>query len=190
MLSSADPPSTIGALLTSELVTNLAPLQNVDLLYTKIQVRRLSIPQIGGDYITGYPIEGSSGQTTLDIRSSVVVSLTTPVLGKSYRGRLYLPCTHFFGGTPGLVDGTIQGDIQTIFDDFVAAVGVGGANTDMAWGVWSAKLGNTYEDADNETGQKLTGYVWAAGFQPINGTVVQPIVYTQRRRGFNVRIRD
>lgn len=186
MLSDADPVSTIGDLLTPDLVTLLAAQQSSDWSWTQLEIRRLSVPQIGGDYVTGYPIAGSDGSSQSDLRSSVVASLRTATLGRSYRGRMFLPGWGANRIMGGLVYNVMVAELQTIYDDLVADVGVGGGNPDLLWGVWSAKLGNV----PPPPGHPITGYNWDDGFQPITNVIVQPIVYTQRRRGFDIRIRD
>lgn len=186
MLSSADPVPTLGAFWTSQLITLLQAHQSNQYEVTKLAIRRLSVPQIGGDYTTSYPLTGSDSNPISDIRSSLVASLRTATLGRSYRGRMFL------GGFPaddlnfGTWSSTLVAAIATIFDDLVAAVGVGGSNADIQWGVWSRKLG----DIPPPPGKPITGYNLTAGFQPITFTQVDSIGYTQRRRGVGVRIRD
>lgn len=191
MLSGADPGPTIGAFVKTEMMDVFVSNQLDDFTWNVVQVRRLSIPQIGSDYVTGLPEPGGQPRGTIDPRTSLVASLRTPSLGKSYRGRMYLPSVDYGSGSTGIFSAAVVAALQTDFDDLVAAVGVGGANTDIAWGVWSAKLGNIYTpDADLEGGQKLTGYDWTLGFQPISSVIVNPEMFTQRRRGINIRIRD
>jgi hypothetical protein len=186
MLSNADPVLTIGTYLTTAWTNLLAAQQSSDWSWTSLQIRRLSVPQVGGDYVTGYPIVGADGSGISDLRSSVVASLRTATLGRSYRGRQYLPGWGNNRILGGLVYNILVGDLQTIYDDIVAGVGVGGSDPDLLWGVWSAKLGNI----PPPPGHPITGYNLAAGFQPITHVIVDPVVYTQRRRGWGIRIRD
>lgn len=186
MKSSADPVPTIGAYLTTNLITLLQAHQSNQYEITKLAIRRLSVPQIGGDYTTGYPLTGSDSNPISDIRSSLVASLRTATLGRSYRGRMFL------GGFPaddlnfGTWSSTLVSAVATIYDDLVAGIGASGASSDLEWGVWSRKLG----DIPPPPGKPITGYNLTAGFQPITFTQVDSIGYTQRRRGVGVRIRD
>jgi hypothetical protein len=186
MLTAAAPVATIGAYLTSEWATLLAALQDDEFAWQALEIRRLSVPPIGSDYVTGYPIAGGLAHGISDLRSSMVASLRTATLGRSYRGRQFLPGWSSNNLAAGVFNNTLVGDVQTIYDDIVAGVGVGGANPDLLWGVWSAHLGNI----PPPPGHPITGYDLAAGFQPITHVVVDAVGFTQRRRGFGIRIRD
>lgn len=191
MKSASDPADTIGAFLRDEFINNYKAVCTTDLSWDRIECRRLSLPPIGSDFVTSFPIAGAGTAVCKDYRAAGVVTLRTASLGRSYRGRLYLPAPDPDQYTQGqFQSGWISG-VGTIFDDILAAVGVGGSNTDLLWGVWSRVLGEVYtSDPALEGGKRLTGYNLAAGFQPITGIQVQKNVATQRRRGFGVRIRD
>jgi len=180
MKSSADPVSTIGDYLTTEFVTLYAPLAASPISWDMVQIRRLSVPAIGGDYTTGYPINGSGPSGMKDLRTAALISLRTGFLGRSYRGRLYLPAPDDSKLDLGVLTTTMVSDLETIFDDILAGVGEGGSSADLEWGVWSAKLG------DIVTGGHITGYDWSAGFFPINAYMVRNQMATQRRRGLGI----
>jgi hypothetical protein len=95
---------------------------------------------------------------------------------------MYIPGWSSNNIADGLFNTTVRDDVQTIMDDILAGVGVGGANGDLLMGVWSPTLGNI----PPAPGHPTTGYNLTAGFHGITDFIVDEPSCTQRRRGVRV----
>lgn len=97
-------------------------------------------PPVSAEYATGFPVSGSRPSQEVSRQVSLVVTHKTSYAGRSYRGRHYIPgmSSEYISG--GLFTGADITAIQTYYDDLVAALGLGGANADYQWVVWSDKL--------------------------------------------------
>lgn len=190
MLSSADPASTIGAFLVTSWIDSVEAYQSNNFTWNQIALYNLTVPPTGSEYATGLPSTGVVNSPMSDLRSSCVFSWRTALLGRSYRGRTYLP------GVPQelinegqFTTGTVTA-LQAIGDAIVSDVGEGGSNPDIQLGVWSLFLGAIPVRSGKPPYPKPTGYNLVKGWTPINRCIVDQTVFTQRRRGYGVRIHD
>lgn len=145
-----------------------------DFHFSGIHGRQLAVP--APTYDGAYSLAGGVSTDNLPPQSALVATLRTGYAGRTKRGRLYLGGFSEALQVDGQWDASFVAAMQTYFDDMVAALGLGGSNTDYQWGVWSRKLG----------GEDPGPYNLAAGWTPISSVVVRPIVYTQRRRTIGV----
>lgn len=166
MLTAADPTATIGLYLKTYWVDLIKTKQCNDFRWDQINLLLVNAsPPKSSIYVTGFPVVGTGGSNAIAHQVAAVVTHKTQYAGRSYRGRHYLPALDQIQWTDGLLDVTTRNAIQTYYDDIVAAVGAGGANTDLSWVVWSQKL--------------LT-------YTPVNGTIVRQIPGVIRRRRVGV----
>lgn len=137
---------------------------------TSWHARQLAVPAVVHDYIDN--IAGSGSGDVLPPQSAMVVSLRSSLLGRRHRGRLYLGGWLESAQANGVFGTALVSAVGTYIDDMVAAVGSGGSNADLEWGIWSRVNG----------GQDPGPYNLIAGWTPIEAGLVRSIVYTQRRR--------
>lgn len=162
MLSVGADTDDIGLYLKTYLLDLLAPLQSNEFYWRQINFLSVNLtPEQSFIYTTGFPIQGARAVTSLPYQAAVVVTHRTRYAGRSYRGRWYLPAIPSDEVDNGSFLGALVTSLQTYHDDIQAAVGQGGANTDIQMGVYSKKL---------------------AHFEPISEFVVRAAVASQRRR--------
>lgn len=148
--------------------------------WDRIAGYKLEIPAQVDEYTTGFPIAGTVGGGTLEPpQVAIVASLRTPYVGRSYRGRMYLPGPANEVVTTGIFTTANKNTLQGYFDDLVAALGDGGSNADYQWVVFSRKLGTTV------AGGHITAYDLTKAW-PVKSVIVRQIFGTQRRREFGV----
>jgi hypothetical protein len=166
----------IGDKIITDWVEEFAPYQGPQISTVRVEVRKLSIPPVGSDIVTDLPVAGSASFVVGSLTDALVVSERTSFLGRSYRGRVYVPgLARDFLQEGAWLTG-VTGPVQTFVDEFVTLYGAEGSDDDMLWGVWSPKLGNVY------TSGVLTGYNYSAGFHGITSASVDSVVHVQRRR--------
>lgn len=159
MLSEANPTNTIGLYLKTYWLDLIKTKQTTGFRWDSIDLLRVNAsPPISDQYITAFPIVGTGGAAETAHQVAVVVTHKTQYAGRSYRGRHYIPGILGTSITLGLLDTTVRNAIQTYYDDIVAAVGSGGANTDIRWVVWSQKL-LTYTDVNNTIVRTVPGVI-------------------------------
>lgn len=146
MLTGADPTGTIGLYLKTYWCDLVKTKQSTLFRWDQINFLRVNAsPPISSTYSTAFPIAGTSSGAEWAHQVAVVVTHRTQYAGRSYRGRHYLPAIDPTLFAAGLLGVATKNALQTYYDDIVAAVGSGGANTDIRWVVWSQKL-LTYTD--------------------------------------------
>lgn len=159
MLSAADPTTTIGLYLKTYWCDLIKTKMHNTFRWDQINLLRVNAsPPISATYNTGFPILGQDGTEILPAQNAIVVKHATQYAGRSYRGRHYLPAMSVTSIDGGLVENAWRAAIQTYYDDIVAAVGSGGANTDIRWVVWSQKL-LTYTDINEAVVRNVPGVI-------------------------------
>lgn len=105
----------------------------------RVTLRRIKpLEPVELEYTSGLPIAGSSGDTNPPEEVALLISLRTANIGRSYRGRVYLP---------GVKQSSYDDDtgrwkaaeVNTILDNFVGLQGALNADRLVAV-VWSPKL--------------------------------------------------
>lgn len=141
MLSEADPTNTIGAYLKTYWCDLIKTKQDSSFRWDQINFLLVNAsPPKASVYTTGFPITTSGGGNQFSRQTAMVVKHATQYAGRSYRGRHYIPGMYDSGWANAMFGATLVSAVQTYYDDIVAAVGAGGANTDIQWVVWSQKL--------------------------------------------------
>lgn len=112
-----------------------------DLQYVELTRRRIKpLEPIEESDTTGLPIAGTGGTDALDPSTAAVVSLRTNNIGRSYRGRVYLPA---FEQGQLTVDGnfntTSAGTVKTAFETLQSDLGSMGSGS-MGLSVFSKVL--------------------------------------------------
>ena len=159
MLSEANPTNTIGLYLKTYWVDLIKTKQSNTFRWDSIDLLLVNAsPPKSDQYITAFPILGTDVTAEVGHQLSVVVTHKTQYAGRSYRGRHYIPAIGGDQWTAGLLSTTCRNAVQTYYDDIVAAVGSGGANTDIRWVVWSQKL-LTYTDVNNTIVRTVPGVI-------------------------------
>lgn len=129
------------AYIKTNLVDLVATLQANTFRWDKINGLLVNTtPKQSGEYATGFPVTGSLAADETAHQTAIVVTHNTQYAGRSYRGRHYLPGFSETSNTSGLWIAATTNTLQTYYDDLVAALGLGGANADYQWVVWSDKL--------------------------------------------------
>jgi len=103
--------------------------------------RNLMQPTIGYDYIFPAPVGGGVAGDMLPPQDAMVVTLQTGKVGRSYRGRLYLPGLPETSQVGGLFVTGLTADVQDAIEKvrYMAYLGALGA-FDFLQCVWSKKL--------------------------------------------------
>lgn len=123
---------------------------------------RFETPEEPNTYTYTTPVAGYAGNTpNLPPQVALVVSLMTPKVGKSYRGRVYLPCGGGLVQNRFFVASSTPGTIAAAFADFIDGI-------------------NTVTESANGTKVSI---VSSKGFYtPVTGVRVGNVYDVQRRR--------
>jgi hypothetical protein len=159
MLSEASPETTIGLYLKTYFLDLIKTKQVSAFRWDSIDGLLVNAsPPKSWQYTTAFPIVGTAGADDYVHQSACVVTHRTQYAGRSYRGRHYIPGLNAAQYTNGLISTAARNAIQTYYDDIKAAVGSGGANTDIRWVVWSQKL-LTYTDVTDTLVRTIPGVI-------------------------------
>lgn len=114
-------------------IQRLAP----QLTYSRISVRGITDNTAGLDI--PYTSSGGAGSEVGDTTTALVVSLKTGLIGKSYRGRNYLPAVPEGAINGSLIDAVTRSAVETAYANFRPLTDVGGY--EFTHVIWSPTLG-------------------------------------------------
>jgi len=132
---------------------------------TAVEVTSTNVtPPIQVIDVTGLPISGTIANAVLPLNVAVVASLRTGNIGRSYRGRIYLPPPPESGVTGITLEAATQAGLLAVVEGLIDQL----ANINVAVGVLSC----VQEGVSIDPGV----------FTPVQSVIVNTRVDTQRRR--------
>jgi len=156
----ADPMDELAAALQLDMIPKHADCRSVATQLDKIEVRGVTDPTIGRDFPLVTPVSGTQSGDALPPQSAVVMTWTTPFLGRRFRGRTYM----WPGSEGAQASGVINSGYVTAMSD---------------WGTSALQIGDGLTTAVFRLVVRSDTYNLNT---PATGFVVRTNIATQRRR--------
>lgn len=126
-------------LIAQEYVAPLyEPITTAEWILREIQIRGVTHPTQGADVVIDQP--GVNVGQLLPLQSAPVLSLKTGLIGRSYRGRLYLPTITEDNAQAGVIEEPFYTTLGTFGTNLLQIQRPGGQPYTAGLVVWSRKL--------------------------------------------------